>query len=152
MWTHSGNWCSTSSSLTRHILAVYGDCCNAPLCFGLANTQMFLGCLRLRTPVGLSHPLQQGLRVKLKMILGKLPQKGHRCCVTALQGYFFWPYCFLMPPMILLQRVELWELRAGLGANRAWRVWRFRHGQVRWCVERHAKTPRYDSLHVGRGR
>lgn len=55
-----------------------------------------------------------------------------------------------MPPVILLQRAELWELRAGLRANRPWRVWRFRHGQVRWCVERHAKTPRYDSLHVGR--
>ena len=65
--------------------------------------------------------------------------------------FFSRPCRFLMPPMILSQGAELWELRAGLRANRAWRVWRSGHGQVRWCVERHAKTPRYDSLHVGRG-
>lgn len=153
MWTRSGNWCSTPSSLTRHNLAVLGDCfrraalsrphhhSNVPWLFQTENSN---GAF---TP---SDPPPQGLRVKLKMILGKLPQKGHQCSVTALQGYFFWPYSFLMPPMILLQRAELWELRAGLGANRAWRVWRFRHGQVRWCMEQHAKTPPYDSLHVGR--
>lgn len=104
--------------------------------------------------MGLSHPLQLGLCVKLKMILGKLSQKGHRCSVTALRDYFFffWPYCFLMLPVILLQQAELWELGAGLRAIRVWRVWRFRHRQVHWCVEWHAKTPNYDSLHIGRGR
>lgn len=64
---------------------------------------------------------------------------------------FFGSRCFLMPPMILLQQAELWELRAGLGANRAWRVVRFRHGQVCRCVQWHSKTPRYDSLHTGWG-
>lgn len=56
-----------------------------------------------------------------------------------------------MHPMILLQQAELWELLAGLRVNRLWRVWRFRHRQVHWCVEWHAKTPNYDSLDTGRG-
>lgn len=56
--------------------------------------------------------------------------------------------------MILLQRAELWELRAGLRANRPWKVLRFRCGQVCWCVEWHAKTPQHGTTsprHTGRG-
>jgi len=63
--------------------------------------------------------------MKLKMILWKLPQKGHRCSVTALRGYCCGPTVSEGPPMIVLQRAALLELRAGLGVNGAWRVWRF---------------------------
>lgn len=120
----SGNWCSASF-------------CHLAVCGEISN-----GAL---TPLSI-----RAAREIENDLGGILPQKGQWCNVTALLGYFFWPYCFLMPPVILLQRAELWELRAELRANRPWRVWRFRHGQVYWYVERHAKTPRYNSLHVGR--
>lgn len=56
-----------------------------------------------------------------------------------------------MPSRILLQREELWELRVGLVANRVCRKQRFRHRQVHWCVERHAKTPNYAGFDMGVG-
>lgn len=56
-----------------------------------------------------------------------------------------------MPSRILLQREELWELRAGPGANGERRVRRLRRRQVHRCVEWHAKMPNYGSLDVGVG-
>lgn len=138
MWTCSGNWCTFSSYITQRIVAVHGNC-SMSVFLSFAFTQILHACFRLGTPVGLADPFWLW---NWKWFGGNNLKKVTGVVLLLSEDVFF-PYCFLMPPMILLQQEELWELRAELRANRVWRVWRFKHRQLHWCVEWHAKTPNY---------